>query len=316
MGGTKAAKKVDDPKSELLDMVLTAGLLVLAGLWCTVVAPHTLPTCGKWAVGVVMAIAVVGPFATAVSVRCGLNEVNAGKAREQWWQLVVHITMSILGYKCWGFVSDTMTMWDPEPRPEIDHSIEQLYIAQAAIWFVTAFRHRFAAPIGADYRLMYTHHVITLFLVVGSYYLGEPETYHVGSRRIGGLILFIHDSSDVVIDLLRLAHYLDLDSKSGLYLSEIFFVTNLGTWAYLRLYCFSTVVVYSAWVESPRHPLRDSINVGLTALVCMHVYWYFLFLKILVKLISSEDAKDAGRTYEGDSDDEDGDTDEDKKKSM
>ena len=99
MGGTKAAKKVDDPKSELLDMVLTAGLLVLAGLWCTVVAPHTLPTCGKWAVGVVMAIAVVGPFATAVSVRCGLNEVNAGKAREQWWQLVVHITMSILGYK-------------------------------------------------------------------------------------------------------------------------------------------------------------------------------------------------------------------------
>ena len=53
---------------------------------------------------------------------------------------------------------------------------------------------------------------------------------NIGCWRCGAITVFLHDLSDIVIDLLRITHYMGLDSDSGYFLAELFFVMNLVTW--------------------------------------------------------------------------------------
>ena len=124
------------------------------------------------------------------------------------------------------------------------------------------------------------------------------------------VILLLHDSSDVVGDLVKMFNYMGLDEKSGLYLTEVMFVINLGTWAWLRLWLFPRKCVYSAVFEFPlgdqgAAPAGRVCGVLLCVLQAMHVWWYYLFLRITYRLLSAENAHDAGREeYEGSSDSE------------
>eukprot|EP00439_Symbiodinium_sp_Y106_P085530 s383_g28.t2 len=57
--------------------------------------------------------------------------------------------------------------------------------------------------------------------------------------------LFVHDSSDIIVDLLKMVNYLGYDSKSGLFLAEGFFAVNLVTWFLMRTYFFILKVIRS-----------------------------------------------------------------------
>lgn len=62
--------------------------------------------------------------------------------------------------------------------------------------------------------------------------------------RFGLLVLYVHDISDIMIDLLKLTNYLKLDSERGVPLVEPVFVTNLITWVYFRMYLLPYTIVY------------------------------------------------------------------------
>merc|ERR1712226_2799 len=88
--------------------------------------------------------------------------------------------------------------------------IRRLYLIQMGIWIWTAFSHRFLEARHKDYFVMYAHHIVTLLLIAGS--------YHLEYNRIGVLVLFLHDASDIVIDLMKMFNIIGLDEKSGTYL--------------------------------------------------------------------------------------------------
>lgn len=77
---------------------------------------------------------------------------------------------------------------------------------------------------------MYVHHLATLFMVMSS--------YSAGYLRIGLLVLYVHDISDIFIDLLKLANLTNLSGPTSLFLTEITFAATLGSWVYWRLYLF------------------------------------------------------------------------------
>jgi ceramide synthetase len=179
-----------------------------------------------------------------------------------------------------------------------------MYLAQLAVWFYTAFSHRCLEARHKDYFVMYSHHVATLALVALSYYGGWTH--------IGLLILFLHDASDIVADLLKMCNYMGLDESSGTYLTEGVFALNIGTWAWLRLWEFPRRAVYSVAVEFPRGDQQPPPAGGYACLVflcflqCLHAWWFYLFLRIAYKIVASaENPHDAGREeYEGSSDSE------------
>jgi hypothetical protein len=86
-------------------------------------------------------------------------------------------------------------------RP-ITMSLKLFYLAQLGVWIYMAFSHRFIELRHKDYHVMFTHHVVTHALVLGSYMSGY--------LRIGVFVLLIHDVSDVPLDLLKMTNYMGL----------------------------------------------------------------------------------------------------------
>lgn len=100
-------------------------------------------------------------------------------------------------------------------------------------------------------------------------------------------------------------------------------------WAYYRLYYFPCHLIYSCLVEARREldagaglmangdwslvkslaaspftlanlPGWGAMVFGLCILVCLHLFWYSLFVRILVRLINGEGAKGAAQSeYDG-----------------
>jgi ceramide synthetase len=236
---------------------------------------------------------------------------NLRKFSDQSWQLVIHVAMTwyewkLLAQNEWQWWADTKTLWSTlvgptEAREPCPPELRWLYVAQLGVWFVTAFSHKFVEAKHKDYFVMYGHHVATLGLVTLSYFNAWTP--------VGLLVLFIHDSSDIVTDLLKMVNYLGLDSSSGLFLAEGFFVANLVSWGVLRLWFFPAKVIRSTFVDYPFalplvHP-GTMCRTLLVVLLLMHIWWYFLFFRILYRLLVGQDGHKAGAAeYEGSSDSE------------
>merc|ERR1712032_1092146 len=104
-------------------------------------------------------------------------------------------------------------------------------------------------------------------------------------------------------------NYSGLDADSGTFLAEIFFVANLISWAVIRLWVFPTLVIRSSLIDFPDVlPLLHPVvlcRVLLVVLLLMHIWWYYLFLRIAYRMLAGQGTHNAGRQeYEGSSDSE------------
>jgi len=189
------------------------------------------------------------------------------KFEDQTWQLVLHTTMTILelyilkvedGGKAW--LEDPKRFWmvsregggerpTPTAAEAIFHEphspvVHLLFLVQAAAWIATCFSHVCFEERRRDYLMMLAHHVVTIGLIWLSY------TFNF--VRVGTVVLFVHDASDIVIDLLKVTNYLQLEGPSGLFLVEASYVTNLLTWAYFRLYVLPVKVIWRGIINASR----------------------------------------------------------------
>jgi hypothetical protein len=74
---------------------------------------------------------------------------------------------------------------------------------------------------------MLSHHIATLGLIGLSFLQGY--------KRIGLVVLFLHDASDVPTDLLKLTNYLKLEGPASFFCVEAAFALNLATWFWYRI---------------------------------------------------------------------------------
>ena len=149
------------------------------------------------------------------------SSIIMNKWEEQSWQLAVHISMATCGAyllfyggggagseKWW---SDPDTTLNPCPVPAAAGSpltaLRFFYIVQLNIWFVTAVSCKFIEERRKDYVEMMLHHIMTIALVM--------ESLHNGELGIGLVILFIHDASDVVLDVMKMISNHDKREKAA-----------------------------------------------------------------------------------------------------
>ena len=58
--------------------------------------------------------------------------------------------------------------------------------------------------------------------------------------------MYVHDVSDIFVDLLKLTNYLRLEGRKGWFGSEIAYVTCMVAWSWWRLYQYPFRVVHSS----------------------------------------------------------------------
>lgn len=147
-----------------------------------------------------------------------------------------------------------------------------------------------------------------------------------GYLRVGLLVLYVHDVSDIFVDLLKMANYLKVEGRAGFFMTEIAYVSCVLSWIYYRLYQFPFRAIYASFVEPLRHlakhprvasvvlglewfppdlPLYTELNLLLFTLLALHVYWFHLFLMIGWRIINEGPREASRQEYEGDSDTED-----------
>eukprot|EP00947_MAST-08B_sp_MAST-8B-sp1_P002640 g2640.t1 len=248
---------------------------------------------------------------------------TAEKLGDQVWQLVVHVSMAAMEWAVLAdedWYADPKQVWIPAPAAQGTQKplLRYLYIMQLAVWVGTCISHRWLEELHKDYYVMYIHHIATIALLLGSWYWN----YH----RVGVLVLFVHDFSDVFADWLKISNYFNLAGPRALFLTEVSFAALLGSWFYYRLWVFPTGIIRITYWESIQYmndagPMNvdklldhwsrggDALPKGywsmcllLTLLFFLHVYWFALFLRILYRIVNEGDTHQAGRQeYEGES---------------
>ena len=194
------------------------------------------------------------------------------KFQDQMWQLFIHGSMTVFELYIL-FIEDGgvwtkkeradvlnheyASYWTPHPYSQANNaSLHLFYLVQLAIWIDTCFSHCFIEERHKDYVMMYVHHLVTILLVWGSY----SNNY----MRVGVVVLFLHDFSDVFLDLLKIFNYLKLEGRKGYFIIEFAFFANLLVWAYSRLYIFPTRIVWTGVWRGSREVVMHHVASGYT----------------------------------------------------
>lgn len=233
---------------------------------------------------------------------------------------------------------DTDSLWDYDGEKCVlgNHktNLRVLFVIQMAIWTYTALSCKYLEEVRrgkkmlypddgmkcllmqrcVDYFVMMTHHVITIILVALCWIFGHLNT--------GLIILFLHDVSDIPLDILKMANYLKLEGKKGFFITEGIFVVLLIDWIYFRIYMYPIKILKvcmfttlrmchvpenAPWYNPPGLEGYFIINALLTLLWCLHIWWGYLIFKILLGVFIKEGSshKAANDNYEGASSDSD-----------
>lgn len=207
-----------------------------------------------------------------------------------------------------GDVRKAFFLVEEPPSPEL----RRYFMVQLGYHFHSLVYMVALSPIRNDFIEMLLHHVATI-LLIGCSYMGNYTPY-------GALIAITHDIGDITGCTLRaiecfacvcvcvLDHDLSLllladgiktvvDTGSTL-LTVAMYVVLLVSWGYTRLFVFPTELIYNAVAVLPNLPtaapllMLHPVNLMLTMLLVLHVYWYGLFLIMGYNLITKGEKED------------------------
>ena len=131
-----------------------------------------------------------------------------------------------------------------------------------------------------DFVEMALHHIVALYLFGGLYLFNVWEA--------GAVAAFLHDIADIFISFSKSWAETEYGNVTG-----VFFVTAMVVWFYTRIYCLPQLM-YS--VATEEFPIGNYCKYIFLYLLCcmllLHVYWFCMFIKILMKFIKAGEAED------------------------
>lgn len=137
----------------------------------------------------------------------------------------------------------------------------------------------------ADFGVSMSHHVATAILIVLSYIFRFA--------RAGSIILALHDASDIFLEIGKMSKYSGAET-----LASFAFVLFVISWVVLRLTYFPFWILWSTSYEvlltldKEKHRIDGPLcyylfNTLLYGLLVLHVYWWVLMYRMLVKQIQA-----------------------------
>ncbi|KAF9106960.1 sphingosine N-acyltransferase lag1 [Mortierella sp. AM989] len=190
--------------------------------------------------------------------------------------------------------SDTTYYWRDYPNTHLDATMKWYYLIQFAFWL----QQLLLAILGIekrrkDFLEFMIHHIITCLLVGFSYSLNFTS--------VGHAIFCAMDFSDIVLAACKMLKYMKKDR-----LADVGFVFFVFTWVLSRHYYYGIIVwsvfteaqTYgnSGWDPSKGMYLDTSILLGfkvlLLSLYMVLLFWLFMILRVVMKVINGENVQD------------------------
>ncbi|ELP94408.1 longevity assurance factor, putative [Entamoeba invadens IP1] len=181
---------------------------------------------------------------------------------------------------------DISRVWDNFPATQQTKYLALFYNWELGYHLHSLFFHLFSNPRN-DFFETLLHHLCSVFLMTFSY------TNNCG--RIGVLVLLLHDIVDVFMYFSKWA--IDLQNvKPG----ALCFVFLTYAYAKLRLFVFPVYIIPAGAVAinfvpdtvALKYPTYILFMAMLLSLLGLHIYWYYLIMKMLVNLLKGNGARD------------------------
>ncbi|XP_030463017.1 ceramide synthase 1 LOH3-like [Syzygium oleosum] len=245
-------------------------------------------------------------------------ETDEGKKRirkfkESAWKCIYYLSAELLALSVTydePWFSNTMNFWvgpgnQAWPDQKIKFKLKGLYMYAAGFYAYSIFALIFWETRRSDFGVSMSHHVATLILIVLSYILRFA--------RVGSVVLALHDASDVFLEVGKMSKYGGAEK-----VASFSFVLFVLSWIILRLIYYPFWILWSTSYEvmltldKEKHrvdgPLYYYIfNSLLYCLLVLHIYWWVLIYRMLVKQIQARGkvSDDVRSDSEGEDDHED-----------
>lgn len=140
-----------------------------------------------------------------------------------------------------------------------------------------------------DFAEMLLHHVVTVVVT--------SMSYAYGWNHVGLIVMTLLDPADVPLHLAKLCKYIAeaSDRKIWQFIADrlfevfavLFFVTRIGLYGYV---CWSTRIESKRYI--PGSDVSNICEACLLVLLALQVYWFYLIIKVAVRLASGKGAED------------------------
>ncbi|XP_016456413.2 ASC1-like protein [Nicotiana tabacum] len=171
------------------------------------------------------------------------------------------------------------------PEQKYKSKLKALYMYAGGFYAYSIFALIIWETRRSDFGVSMSHHVATAILIVLSYIFRFA--------RVGSVVLALHDASDVFLEIGKMSKYSGAEG-----LASFSFVLFALSWIVLRLTYFPFWVLWSTSYEviqtldKEKHKVEGPIyyyvfNSLLYCLLVLHIYWWVLIYRMLVKQIQS-----------------------------
>ena len=141
-----------------------------------------------------------------------------------------------------------------------------------------------------DRAMMMVHHCIAIMIAGGS--------YACDYTRVGMALMLLHDLNDVIMELAKICVYTRRHQ-----LANALFVLFIAAWVVLRMVAFPAVIIratmWGVLQVLAQPPCYRLLNTLLCLLYCIHVYWFFIILRVAQRMRATGKAEDVREQEEG-----------------
>ncbi|KAF6779562.1 hypothetical protein AHF37_00892 [Paragonimus kellicotti] len=197
------------------------------------------------------------------------------KFSESGWKFCFYTTMFVYGLYSLhdkSYLYDVRQTLIGYPKFELPPEIYWYYMIEMA-YYISEIFWIFYSVRRSDFVVLLVHHMATVGLMSFSLVI-----YH---HRIGSLVLLLHDIADCWMESAKMLKYLKRHQAA-----EWFFRIFVAVWIVTRLTYFPCWILYTIWELQPpvMYGAYAIIFFWLLLLQVMHIYWFYLILKIAVQI--------------------------------
>lgn len=194
------------------------------------------------------------------------------------WRCLYYTCIFIYGlYILWdkSWFWNVRYCWlDNYPHQSLTNDVWWYYMISMAFYWSLTFT-QFIDVKRKDFWQMFAHHIITILLLTLSWIYN--------CYRFGSLILIVHDCADIFLEIAKLtkyATYQKVCDATFAFFTVIWIATRLG---------YFPRILYGIIVEAPQDipvfPAYYIFSTLLSLLLCLHIGWTYLILKIAHRAI-------------------------------
>ncbi|KAI3763973.1 hypothetical protein L2E82_13971 [Cichorium intybus] len=219
------------------------------------------------------------------------NNKKIRKFKESAWKCVYFLSAEILALVVTHnepWFTNTSNFWigpgnQRWPDQKAKLKLKGLYMYTGGFYTYSIFALIFWETRRSDFGVSMGHHVATVILIAMSYICRF--------MRAGSVILALHDASDVFLEVGKMSKYSGAEG-----LASVSFILFVISWVILRLICYPFWILRSTSYEVVLlldRDKRDTVipiyyylfNTLLFCLLVLHIYWWVLMYRMLVKQI-------------------------------